>query len=65
MTFYLVALVMGLIACVFILLPLRARRANVIESERKDLNVALYREHVSELGEEEDAEPHVGPDAHI
>ncbi len=56
MTFYLVALVMGLIACVFILLPLRAKRAKVPDSERKDLNVALYREHVSELGEEEDAE---------
>ena len=56
MTFYLVALVMGLIACVFILLPLRAKRVKVPDSERKDLNVALYREHVSELGEEEDAE---------
>jgi len=56
MTFYLGALVLGLIACLFVLLPLMVRREGSDDIERRALNVALYREHVSELASEEDSE---------
>lgn len=56
MTFYLGALVLGLLACAFVLLPLVLRREDSHDVERKALNVALYREHVSELASEDESE---------
>ncbi|MBL6688955.1 MAG: c-type cytochrome biogenesis protein CcmI [Pseudomonadales bacterium] len=56
MSFYLGALVLGLLACAFVLLPLLRRSEQAGDLERKALNVALYREHVSELASEEDSE---------
>lgn len=56
MTFYLGALVLGLLACAFVLLPLVLRREDSHDVERKALNVALYREHVSELSSEDESE---------
>ena len=56
MTFYLGALVLGLLACAFVLLPLVLRREDSHDVERKALNVALYREHVFELASEDESE---------
>ncbi len=56
MMFYLGALALGLIACLFVLLPLLRRTNTEVEDERTDLNVALFQEHISELSQEEDAE---------
>lgn len=56
MMFYLGAFALGLISCLFVIIPLAYGRKAHNESERTDLNVALYKEHVSELVEQEDAE---------
>ncbi|MBO6702818.1 MAG: c-type cytochrome biogenesis protein CcmI [Pseudomonadales bacterium] len=55
MSFYLGALGLALLASVFVLLPL-ARSKQEETADRSDLNVSLYREHVGELGTDEDAE---------
>ena len=56
MIFYFGALLLGLTACLFILLPMLtgSRRHSVVE--RTELNVALYEEHVGELADREDVQ---------
>lgn len=56
MMFYLGAIALGLVSCLFVLVPLLYGRNAQDEAGRTDLNVALYQEHVSELSEEEEAE---------
>jgi len=54
--FWLIAIVLGLIASAFILAPLLFERSRTYSDERADINLSLYRERMSELTEAGDPE---------
>jgi len=54
--FWLIAIVLGLIASAFILAPLLFERSRTYSDERADINLSLYRERINELAEAGDPE---------
>jgi cytochrome c-type biogenesis protein CcmH len=54
--FWLIAIVLGLMASAFILAPLLFERSRTYSDERADINLSLYRERINELKEAGDPE---------
>ena len=45
---WLIAIVLGLMACAFILAPLLFERSRTYSDERADINLSLYRERIND-----------------